>query len=623
MCGIIGSWQSKTKGNLSPSWVEGAIDNLAHRGPEGKNIENGPHFVFGHRLLSFHNRQSAYQPYRSNDGRFIISFNGEIYNYEDLRQELIVSGLLLTTNSECELIAKLYGHYGGDAFKRLRGMFAIALADLASDELTLVRDYIGKKPLFYLRRGDEVHFASEASPLYRLLKDRRVDTTTLIAYFFNNAPPADQAMISGIEKVAPGEIVTFMSVRGVQRTRYWHPEQLPLSSSQPLEKHVEELETLLSRAVSRRLKFEGDELGLLYSGGLDSSLIAALISEQNKELRSITAFTALFGTDPFEDEKYAQLQLQKQGLEHVFLRMKSQDVVESAETYISLLDEPIADPSLLAIASITRKAKGQFKAFMTGDGADDVFLGYEFYRALRLLRMAEQFGLDGVARRIHDSRLLPSLTRDMNWSQVAKMLLRAIGWSDRQKFAAATSAFTPHELERITIRDIEVQNAQESESFEGYRAVQSGMISSMLQDRILSKLDRGSMLNAIELRCPFLDQDVVDYSLSLPVDHLILRGETKRIIRRLAKRRVHPDIINRRKRGFRLPLNELLRGPLREQLIDTLSARNLFLGGVFRPEPVLFLVNQHMSGKADLSKKLWALFCFQTWQNKWGVESVG
>ncbi|WP_440980759.1 asparagine synthase (glutamine-hydrolyzing) [Shinella sumterensis] len=622
MCGIIGSWGPQCLDETARQWCERELAQLAHRGPEGRKVTQGPNYVLGHTLLSFHDFASASQPYHNLEHNVAVVFNGEIYNYRCLRNDLLAAGVTLSTSSECELIATLWRREGYQLFHRLRGMFALAIVDQRQESLVLARDYIGKKPLFFAIVGDDVHFASEAGPLQVMQRQRKLDLTVLKEYFSVNSIPADRALMRGLQKVAPGEVVTVSSV-GTRRHRYWQTNTVSrVCFNGTIEASADHLEHLLRLAISRRLEFEGNKLGILLSGGLDSSLIASLAVEAAENGRETSCFTATFDGDQTGDLSHARRTAAALGLQHVTVHMSGSDLNGGIDKFLAPLDEPIADPSLLAVAAITEQAKGEFKAFLTGDGADDLFMGYQLYRALGLLHLIERVDPSGrISRHITRSDWLGGSGRDMGASQVLQMLARAIGAPDNVKFRAATSAFSASELATILLPEIDISGGDGHTQI-GPEALRSGIISDLLQARILPKLDRGSMMNGVEFRSPFLDQDVAEYALSLPTTHLLSRGRGKKILRHIARTRLDPSILARGKRGFRLPMDHLMRTSLRERILDTLSPAAVTRGGIFKPRAVSALLSRHMNGQADLGKKLWSLFCMQLWQDTWDAYHV-
>lgn len=623
MCGIIGHWATNALDQTDPDWCERELGRLAHRGPEGQRVLKGNNFVLGHALLSFHDDASAAQPYQSNDGDIVVVFNGEIYNYHVLRDAWCSTGGVLKTTSECELIAALWRRDGRGALGLLRGMFALAIVDQSRGALILARDYIGKKPLYFTHDQSGVHFASEAGPLQAAQTRGSLNVDALRDYFLLNAVPANCALARDIDKVSPGEVVV-ISDNGLTRAQYWQPasDKAPVTERDCLDGSAAHLETLLRRSVSQRLRFQDDRKAILLSGGLDSSLIAALAVQEQARDHQIACYTATFDNDDSGDLEHAALTARQLGLSHIPVYLGSEDLNAGIDRFLAPLDEPIADPSYLAIAGITGQAQGHVKAFLTGDGADDLFMGYAMYRALGTLRSVEKVDPSGqLSRRLLGVLPFGRSGRDMGPGHVAHMLVRALGVPDGLKFRAAASAFDPVELSNILLPDIAFAQADQPDG-DGPEALRRVMLGDFLQSRILPKLDRGSMINGTEFRSPYLDQDVVEFAFALPLEHLLKRGKGKQILRRIAEAHLDPKLLKRKKRGFRLPMGRLLRSSLRERICDTLSPATVQRGGLFRPEAVSNLLSRHMRGEADLSKQIWSLFCLQLWQDTWGIRHV-
>jgi len=624
MCGLIGILSHRDSADRFEAALRSAASSIAHRGPERTALHVAGRLACAHTLLSFHDHKSATQPFMSSCGRITLVWNGEIYNYADLAARLQQRGVPLQDGSEAALISALYLTHGEDCFTHLRGMFAIALHDGAKDRLVLARDFIGEKPLYYANTGDGIVFGSELTALRPFLAERRLNWRAFAGYFLFNAVDARDCLLAGVRKVSPGERVV-LDRGGIHRASYWFPRiDAGTAAAGSTADHIAEIRRLLSTAVRRRLTADGVPMGVMLSGGVDSGLVAALARENGAAL---PCYSARFEGQSFDESGRAAQVAAHLSLTHDIVDLDDAVLAKTAETYLPKADEPVADPSFLGVAAVTRSASRDVKALLTGDGADDIFLGYSFLRAAGLFRLLSRAGLDRLLGRLGAAaERLGGSDRNLSWAYVLSLLARGVSAPPEWQHAYCTSALSPAELSGLLapgFRHAPVPPDLAPMEFGScwQRRVQAGMIRTFLQAPILTKLDRGSMLNGVELRCPFLDQDVVDASLRLPGRLLYDRGRTKVIVKAIARSYLPSQIVDRRKQGFRLPTRRLLRGKLRPLLTDALSADVLARQGLFDPVAVGRLVREHMTGGIDRSKPLWALLCFQLWIDRVGPVS--
>lgn len=619
MCGLVGFWSYRPASGEDLAGLRYGLARIANRGPEGTAINQSPDFNVAHAQLTFHEPGKSDQPFVSSCGRYVVVFNGEIYNYGELRESLISTGYSLDTRSEAEVILSLYLEHGETFPTYLRGMFAIVIRDRAKNRVVLARDYIGKKPLYFLRDDRGLYFASELTALSPFLRSRDLDPVGFTSFFLMNAVDSRSCLISGVTKIGPGEVVV-AGPNGYRTVRYWSPA---ISFRQHGDGTIgEELTRLLRRAVARRLLDNGVQLGLMLSGGLDSSLVAALVAEQGHALPS---FSARFVDAGFDETPHAVRVAKRFCASHEVIEISDDILPAAIDHYFGQVDEPIADPSFIAVALVAAAARNSCKGLLTGDGADDLFFGYAFFRAVpaltfvarhippRMLKWTQQ-GMEGVVGK--DSNLAPSAA--------LRLLSRGTRVAPEWQHAFCTSAMVPDELAAMLspeARDLVAWPLPSDVpvTAEPMRRVQVGLIRSFLQARILTKLDRGSMASGVELRNPFLDQDVTEFALSLDTARMINRSGTKAVLRGVAESFLPTEILRRRKQGFSVPVRRLLRGPLRELLLDTLAPDYLRRQGIFDPQRVDDLLHEHLALGLDRSKPLWALLSFNLWQRGFGA----
>lgn len=615
MCGLVGFWQHDDSQEPYANTLYRAAGRVAHRGPEGSRAFETPDFQAVHSQLTFHEPGVSDQPYLSEDEKYIVIFNGQLYNHRDLRDDLQRRGHRFRSRSESEIIHRLYVEYGEAFAGRIRGMFAIVIRDRARDCLILARDPIGKKPLFYARARGAVYFASELQAVHAFIGARRIDPAAFTSFFLCNAVDSRLCLLADVSKVAPGE-VTVAERAGIRKLRYWSAETIPArpADAPPA---VEALTALLQRGVSRRLLDNGVPLGLMLSGGLDSSLMAAMIADQGHALPS---YSARFVDAGFDESGHAAHVAKRYSSAHHIVDIPDDEVPDAITRYFGAVDEPVADPSFLAVALVAAAARGQVKGLLTGDGADDLFAGYAIYRAVPLLTFAGRCLprplLAWAERRFAD---LPGRDGNLTPAAVLRLLSRGTRVPPAWQHAYCTSSLTPGELTAVltpAARNMVLWPFADEDERTGaaMRQVRLGTLRSFLQAPILTKLDRGSMASGVEIRSPFLDQDVAEFALSLPMSALVTRKGTKTILRTIAERWLPEDVRRRPKQGFRLPVRRLLRGPVRQLLTDTLAPDALRRHGIFDVVAVEALLDQHLRQGLDRSKPLWALLGFNLWQ---------
>jgi asparagine synthase (glutamine-hydrolysing) len=593
-----------------------------HRGPEGEKIVRLEDATFGQCALTYTDIGLSRQPYVWGHGRFMLVFNGEIYNHREMRADLEERGVFVPNEGEPAVLGALYSLHGVEMAGLLNGMFAIAIHDAGRRETILLRDRFGKKPLFYSLSGHRLAFASEL----RALRcdpsvSSEVDGAALARYVTLNAVPAPYSLIQGVHKVPPG---CALRVRqgAVQTIRYWEPHLSPKTWSTG--ECIDVVHQQLVAAVERRIPAEVGA-GAFLSGGLDSALVTAIAARRVPG--ALPTFSASFPDDASYDETPEVLDVARfLGTDHTIVEMTKERLADEIPSILANLDEPIADHSLVPTFLIARAARRRVKAVLTGDGADELMMGYRIFAATVALR--------GAGRVVGTStlhRLLMRLAggkvsyRNLHYTHVARLVARMLGSKPQHLYHLAAAAVLPsdwtsvlapqwHDAARSTNAFADLDRLVESHgSIEPVEALQLGMLCHFLRDTILGKLDRATMLASLEARSPFLDCTLADTLLTLPA-HLKLRFPiSKYILRRVARRYLPMRFVLRRKRGFRVPIATLLRGRLKEYAQDVLSPHAVRRAGLFQPAAVEKLLGEHLSGTADHHRTLWSLLCAQAW----------
>jgi asparagine synthase (glutamine-hydrolysing) len=607
--------------------IDAMTDSMVHRGPDERGVtvfeEHG--VALGMRRLSIVDLEGGHQPMHSDDGRYCLVFNGEVYNAPALRADLVALGhRFRTDHSDTEVVLHGFARWQHELWPRLNGMFAILIWDRERRVLIAARDRLGKKPLFISRCGGGYAIGSELkSVLEAPGVTRQVDLVALEQYLTFDYVMAPRTMLAGTAKL-PGGHYAELTAETFEPTQYWVPPNA--HSSNPEDAAAAELDRLLDGAVRRRL-ISDVPLGLFLSGGLDSSTVGYYMRRHCQEVNS---FSIGFEEEAFDESYYSSLAAKALGTRH-HLEIFSQDRLQDLIPRIAdILDEPMGDQSILPTYLLSAFTQSHVKVALGGDGSDELLMGYKTYLPLKIA-----WSIDHVPGL---SETMATLAR--HWPEtVLGRRSRGIGFARqldrspwRRLFVAlghfngdARWLLTNDALAQLPGSLFEEPASQmrlvlDGCSHGGQETV-LGYLRGYLQEDILVKVDRASMATALEVRSPFLDPNLVDFALALPVN-LRLRGRKgKYLLRRLMRGRLPDELIDRRKVGFGVPLNQWLRESQRDLVLDHLSPSRLQAQGIFDPGAVSALVAQHLSGDADRGHELWLLLMFQLWYERWVVSS--
>ena len=610
MCGIVGDVDLLAQPDADG--VRRAARSIAHRGPDAEGFfVEGP-AAFGHRRLSILDLATGDQP-MTRDGVTLI-FNGEAYEFAELRAELSAKGHPFTTRSDTEVVLRAYLEWGEDFARHVHGMFALALWDARQRKLVLARDRLGKKPIYYFVAGKRCVFASELKALVAHgAAPRELDPQALAAYLACEYVPAPLSIYKSICKL-PAAHVAVLDSRGFRTQRYWDLPQ-PLSEAPP--RAEEELLALLDKAVAKRLVADVP-VGVFLSGGIDSTTIAALAARHKRPLRT---FSIGFTEDSFDESPWSSMAAERLGTEHSMQKFSGKDCLDLLPAAVAQLDEPFADPSFLPTLLLSKFTRQHVKVALAGDGGDELFAGYDPFLAHRpaaLFALVPQPLRSLVQALVH---LLPSSSRNMSLDFRLKQFLRGVDAKPPLRHASWLAAFLPREIAAVLKPEFrDSADAALAHVREPTGSIDDALhyyVTHYLADDILVKADRASMAASLELRAPFLDTAVVEFAMRLPWQTKLSFTRTKVILKK-AVRGVVPDaILQRPKKGFGIPVAAWLRGPLRDLLEESLKDMT-----AFEPAEVRKLVALHLSGRADLRKPLWTLLMFQLWEREWGAQRV-
>jgi asparagine synthase (glutamine-hydrolysing) len=635
MCGIAGFLARGRLEREPAARLEAMAQALAHRGPDAADawLDPGAGIALAHRRLSILDLSPrGGQPMRSHCGRYVITYNGEVYNVAALRAELegAAGPIAWQGHSDTEVMLAAIGTWGLEpALAKFVGMFAFALWDGSERSLTLVRDRLGEKPLYYAELGGELVFASELKALKRHPAWRgEVERGALALLLRYGYVPAPYSIFRGVHKLEPGTLLR-ATARGIERRAYWSAKELAERAARerlelPDGEAVAELERLLGDAVAQQMVADVP-LGAFLSGGIDSSTVVALMQARSRI--PVKTFSIGFREERFDEARHARAVARHLGTEHHELYVSAQEAMAVVPRLPAIYDEPFADPSQMPTCLLAAMTRRHVKVSLSGDGGDELFGGYRRYRWGRLIWGAAGW-LPGAARR-RLARLIESVPLGA-WERLAQPVSGTIaGPADKlHRLARYLGAADAEGVYRGLVSNWEtamVRDALEPPDAltdPARRAALPGLTERMmfldavsyLPDDILVKLDRASMAVGLESRVPLLDHRVVEFAWRLPLAMKLRAGTDKWLLRQLLYRHVPRALVERPKMGFGVPLDAWLRGPLRAWAEELLSDPRLGEDGLLDAARIRAKWAEHLEGRRNWQQGLWSVLMFQAWR---------
>jgi asparagine synthase (glutamine-hydrolysing) len=614
MCGIIGIVVAPGRESPMAAVGQAMNDAIRHRGPDDEGYFRDARALLGMRRLSIIDLAGGHQPMSADAGRIQVVFNGEIYNYRELRAELQALGREFHSVSDSEVVAQAFAQWGEACFARLDGMFAIAVWDRRSHTLVLARDRFGEKPLFYAHDDTRLLFASELKSLIEVPGFRRdLDTGALHSYVRYGYVPTPASIFAHVRKLPPGHYLRYAD--GECRIEQYYTLDFSAKHGIAGAEAEERLAQLLDRAVHSRMVADVP-FGAFLSGGLDSSVVVALMTQHSSQ--RVRTYSIGFKEAAYNELSDARRVAEHLGTEHHELVVEP-DAVSLLEQLVWHLDEPFADSSAVPTFLVSQLARTQVTMVLTGDAGDETFAGYDRYlKFLKLQRLGllkqptalaariagaiaggtRGYRLRGIAGRLAqpfpDSYLSgvavsrPEVVRELLGDAVRG------AWNDPLHAIAAHSTARGSMLDRIVELDF----------------------ASYLPDDILVKIDRMAMANSLEGRVPFLDPNVVEFAIGLSDTQRVHGGRGKHLLRRVAARWLPEDVLAKPKQGFAIPLGQWFRGPLRELAEDVLSSRAFRERGLIAPAAARACLDDHLAGRGDRGESLWLILSLELWARR-------
>jgi len=646
MCGFVGilGGDALLGDQGDEALIRSMTDTIMHRGPDddGYWCDSKKHISLGHRRLSIIDLSNAgHQPMKSVGGRFMIVFNGEIYNHLSLRKEL--QGMSLTTtwrgHSDTETLLAGFEAWGiRETIEKAIGMFAIAIWDRLTNTLTLARDRVGEKPLYYGWQGDVFLFGSELKALKQhpaFKSEINRDAITLLLR--HNYIPTPYSIYKGIAKLEPGCLLTTsIQQHEPNIVSYWSGVEVAESGVANIFKGdanqaVDELEILLKDSVRQQMLADVP-LGAFLSGGIDSSTVVALMQAQSS--RSVKTFTIGFNEKGFNEALHAKAVAKHLGTEHTELYVTPEEAREVIPRIPTLYDEPFSDASQIPTFLVSELAKKYVGVSLSGDAGDELFCGYNRYQITS--KLWNKLSMLPVPLRSILAKGINTISPQA-WNNLPTNILGMKGFNNiGDKLHKGARVLTSQSIDELYHRLVSHHNdsaawviggqepstllTNNAPDLAGLSDIQRMMaldLMTYLPDDILAKLDRAAMGVSLETRVPFLDHRVIEFAWSLPQSLKLKNGQSKWLLRQVLYRHVPRDLIDRPKMGFGVPIDKWLRGPLKDWAESLLDESRLRQEGFFYPDPIRNLWSEHLSGKRNWSGQLWNILMFQAWLEHW------
>jgi asparagine synthase (glutamine-hydrolysing) len=627
MCGIAGF--THFAGNMGDKVALKKMgDSIYHRGPDAGGEYLDEHVGLAHRRLAIIDLSDAgIQPMTSHDGKYIIVFNGEIYNFQALRAELSAAGYPFKTHTDTEVILALYATEGENLLNKINGMFAFALWDTTTQKLIIARDRMGKKPLYYLQTETKFAFASEIKAILTLPgvpRDIRLDA--VYDFFAYQYVPDPKSIFTHIHKLPPGHYM-IVDANGIEITQYWDVSFKHTSTESEVEL-TEKLRELATHCTKQRMVSDVP-LGAFLSGGVDSSGVVAMMA--NNSDTPVKTCSIGFDDKKYNETEFAKEVADKYHTEHHEFTVH-QNVADNLEKIVGYFDEPFADPSLIPTFFVSELARQQVTVAIAGDGGDEVFAGYEKYTT-----DATENRLRNKFPKVLRKRLFPRLADFLALSNATiwrkgKSLLTSLSQDPAMGFYTTNSQIDDRHWQKLAKQDVKdklgnyhpskitTDAYEKSDGPDHLAKILYTDMKTYLPGGILVKVDRMSMANSLEVRAPLLDRELVEFAATLPSSMKFKNGEKKHILKEAFKPMLPDGILYRKKMGFSVPLASWFRHEIKDMAKHHLIDQAQGLKTIFNHEYVITLWNEHQNGNVDHSALLWSMLMFEMWWVKYATS---
>jgi len=622
MCGICGIIFDDSAQRVGEDVLKTMNRTMVHRGPDDDGMYVKGPVGLAMRRLSIIDLSHGHQPLSNEDGTIQVVCNGEIYNYEELREDLETNGHKFKTHSDIEIIPHLYEEYGTGFVDKLNGMFGLAVWDDKKKRLVIARDTMGKKPLYYSKQKGMFLFGSEIKAiLAHPAVDRRIDRTSLSKYLAYEYVPAPRSIFEQIMKLEAGHFLV-CEKGNISIERYW---DIPKEEFKKIEVEdaVQTIRDLLFHSVKRRLMSDVP-LGVFLSGGIDSSAVTYMMTKIMPP-QQVKSFSIAFEEKSFDESSYARQVANALGTDHHEELCTPKDLMNLIPEIVSFLDEPLGDNSIVPTYALSKFTRRHVTVALGGDGGDELFAGYPTFQAEKLSRIYRAVPLF-IRRGIVEPlvKRLPVSDDNISFDFKAKQFIKGASINDPTRHLYWMCSFSPSEQEGLlvdgvttNIFDDVLRHAKEASALSPGNQLLYIYKKLYLNEDILVKVDRASMGCSLEVRAPFLDRHVVEFVSRLPYK-MKLHGFTMKYLLKKTFQNILPaGIANRAKKGFGVPVAKWIKGPLKEMMLDLLSPAKVAREGFFDPKEIQRLIDDHLEYRVDNRKKLWTLMAFELWHDRW------
>ncbi|KKI89713.1 asparagine synthase [Bacillus sp. SA1-12] len=607
MCGFVGVLSNSGQASLKIDQQFKKMNNIIfHRGPDDSGYYADQYIQLGFRRLSIIDLEAGHQPLSYEDQRYWIVFNGEIYNYIELRNELEKDGYVFKTSSDTEVLLALYSQRKEKMLYSLRGMFSFLIWDREKNELFGARDPFGIKPLYYLELEDKFYFASERKSIVVGTDHELINEESLHHYFTFQYVPEPSTMSRGMMKMEPGHYFLKKQDEGLTIKCYWKPVFKPVTDH--FTKLKNELQQTLLESVSMHMRSDVP-VGSFLSGGIDSSFIVSLARQLNPNFKT---FSVGFATNGYSEIDIAKETAHALNVENISYLIQPEEFIKALPKIVWFLDDPLADPSAVPLYFVAREASKHVKVVLSGEGADELFGGYNIYREPIDLRV-----FDRVPQPIKTS--MKMFARFLPDGMKGKSFIERGCTPYEDRYIGNAKIFNANEIKQlikmywdnVSFKDVTLPFYQEAKNYDKVTTMQHIDIQTWLKGDILLKADKMTMANSIELRVPFLDKEVFHLASKIPTDMKIANNTTKYILRKAAEGIVPEHVLNRKKLGFPVPIRSWFKNELYDWALKVIqeSETDYFINKGY----VIYLLSEHCAGKKDNSRKLWTVLIFMIW----------
>jgi asparagine synthase (glutamine-hydrolysing) len=620
MCGITGIVAPEGV-MVDKSVLDRMTQSLQHRGPDDQGVFIHDNVGLGHRRLSIIDLSSGHQPVFNEDGTIVVVYNGEIYNFKEIKMELEACGHSFKTHCDTEVIVHAYEQWGEACPNKFRGMFAFAVFDQKTSNVFLCRDRVGVKPIYFAIENHQLFFASEVNAILKgIAKRPGVNYSRLDFYISLGYVPGDETLFAGIRKLLPGHTLTYKN-GDMRINRYWD-----LSDTQPLQISLEEakdkFESMLMDCVRMRLMSDVP-LGAFLSGGLDSSAIVACMSRISPD--PVKTFTVGYSDDPASSElEYARMVAAHFKTEHHEFVLSADDFFESLDLLLTHTEEPVVESAAVALYRISKLAREHAIVLLSGEGGDEILAGYPLHKLTRYINYAHAF-FRLVPRQVLDQigPMFANATEKKRkyWDWVRQPLRERYqsisnDVTDSIKNAMYHQSFAPYI--GTAVRDYFITLFDQMPSGHSDLARMAYVdINSWLPEDLLLKADKMTMATSVELRVPFLDHKLMEFCVSLPDKYRLKGNQGKYLLRQVMEKYLPHEIIHRKKRGFPVPISKWFRTSLQKQIREILLDEKSVGRQYFKVSYIEYILNRHAEGREDLSRRIFTLLALELWHRKY------